>query len=242
MKAIFITGTDTGVGKTIISAGLCAFLSLKTGFNVGVMKPFESGLQKMEGDTLSRDAAFLKEASGASDSLDEINPYTFEAPLAPEAAAKFENIIIDIEKINETFKRLIERHDVLVVEGAGGVLVPISKGFFFCDLMKNWDTPVIIVSRLGLGTINHTLLTSNFLQLLGITVLGVILNDTDGRNDIAAETNPEMLKQYLKVPLLGVFPHLEEYDGKAIKREFLADTFADHIDTKIITRAINKMA
>ncbi len=222
----------------MISAGLCAFLSLKKELNVGVMKPFESGFNRIGGDTPSCDASYLKEVSGADDSLDEINPYTFEAPLAPEVAARLENISVDIEKVNNTFKLLLERHDVLVVEGAGGVLVPISKGFFFCDLMKSWDTSVIIVSRLGLGTINHTLLTSNFLQLLGINVLGVILNDTDGKNDIAAETNPEMLKQYLKVPLLGVFPHLDEYDVKAVKREFLADTFSNCIDTKTIMRAI----
>ena len=242
MKAIFITGTDTGVGKTVISASLCAFLSLKIGLNVGVMKPFESGLPKKDRDELPSDARFLKEVSGTNDSLDEINPYVFESSLAPEAAANLENIIIDIERVSETFKRLREHHDILIVEGAGGVLVPISKGFFFCDLMKNWDTPVIIVSRLGLGTINHTLLTSNFLQLLGITVLGVILNDIDGGNDIAAKTNPEMLKQYLKVPLLGIFPHLEGYSEKKIKREFLAETIADHIDTKIIMRTLNKMA
>lgn len=222
----------------MVSGGLCAFLSLKKELNVGVMKPFESGLKKPVGETLSCDASYLKEASGTDDSLDEINPYMFEAPLAPEAAARLEHISIDIEKVNETFKQLLERHDILVIEGAGGVLVPIMKGFFFCDLMKNWDTSVVIVSRIGLGTINHTLLTSNFLQLLGINVLGVILNDTDGKSDIAAETNPEMLKQYLKVPLLGVFPHLDEYNVKAAKREFLADTFANCIDTKVIMRAI----
>ena len=152
-------------------------------------------------------------------SLSEISPYTFEAPLAPEAAAKLENIIIDIDMVNRTFQRLLERHDVLVVEGAGGVLVPISKGFFFCDLMKAWDIPVIIVSRLGLGTINHTLLTNVFLQSMGISVLGVILNDTEGVKDIAAKTNPEMLQQYLNVPILGIFPHLEEHtEGDNEKR------------------------
>ena len=130
------------------------------------------------------------------------------------------------------FRRLRERHDVLVIEGAGGVLVPISEGFFFCDLMKAWDIPVIIVSRLGLGTINHTLLTNVFLQSMGISVLGVILNDTEGVNDIATKTNPEMLQQYLNIPILGIFPHLEEHTRETMKREVLADTFADHIDTE----------
>jgi dethiobiotin synthetase len=238
VKAIFITGTDTGVGKTTISASLAAFLSLKKELNVGVMKPFESGLSKTGEGGLTCDARFLKEASGTSDVLDKISPYTFGAPLAPEAAAKLENVVIDIDVVNRTFQRLCEGHDTLVVEGAGGVLVPISTGFFFCDLIKAWDIPVIIVSRLGLGTINHTLLTNVFLQSMGITVLGVILNDTEGVNDAAAKTNPEILQQYLNVPILGIFPHLEGRTRETMKREFLADTFADHIDTETIMRAI----
>ncbi len=238
MKAIFITGTDTGVGKTAISASLAAFLSLRKEINVGVMKPFESGLSRTDRDTSTCDARFLKEASGTSDTLDEISPYTFEAPLAPEAAAKLENVVIDIDMVNGTFQGLLKRHDVLVVEGAGGVLVPIDTGFFYCDLIKAWDIPVIIVSRLGLGTINHTLLTNVFLQSMGISVLGVILNDTEGVNDIAAKTNPEMLRQYLNVPILGIFPYLQERTRKTMKREFLADVFADHIDTEAIMRAL----
>jgi dethiobiotin synthetase len=238
VKAIFVTGTDTGVGKTVISASLAAFLSSRKELNVGVMKPFECGLSKSDGDGPASDARYLKKASGAIDTLEEINPYTFKAPLAPEAAAKLENVVIDIDAVNRTFQSLLERHDVLVVEGAGGVLVPISTGFFFCDLIKAWDIPVIVVSRLGLGTINHTLLTNIFLQSMGISVLGVILNDTEGADDMAAETNPEMLRQYLNVPILGIFPHLEERTGGAMERGLLADIFADHIDTEAIMNAV----
>lgn len=238
MKAIFITGTDTGVGKTAISASLAAFFSLKKELNVGVMKPFESGLARTGRDESASDARLLKEASGTSDTLEEINPYTFETPLAPEAAAKQENVVIDIDKVSKTFQKLRERHNVLVIEGAGGVLVPIGEGFFFCDLMKTWEIPVIIVSRLGLGTINHTLLTNVFLQSMGISVLGVILNDIDGVGDIAAKTNPQMLQQYLNVPILGIFPHLEAHRRETMKREVLADIFADHIDTEVIMDAI----
>ena len=115
MKAIFITGTDTGVGKTAISAGLAAFLSLRKELNVGVMKPFESGLSRSDGDGPACDARSLKKASGTSDTLDEINPYAFKAPLAPEAAAKLENVVIDIDMVNRIFQSLLERHDVLVV-------------------------------------------------------------------------------------------------------------------------------
>ena len=238
MKSIFVTGTDTGVGKTAVAAGLAAFLSLRKALNVGVMKPFESGLSKTGTDVSARDALLLKKASGTGDSLDEINPYAFEAPLAPEAAALLENAVIDMDVVHGVFQKLLKRHDVLVIEGAGGILVPITKGFFFSDLMKAWKAPVIIVSRLGLGTINHTLLTNRFLQSQGIAVLGVILNDTEKTRDIASETNPEMLRQYLNVPVLGVLPYLEEAVAETMERESLAALFARYIDTEAIMRAI----
>ncbi len=238
MKAIFITGTDTGVGKTIISASICAFLSLKRELDVGVMKPFESGLPAIGRDRLPRDAAFLRMASGAKDALDEINPYVFEAALSPEAASNLEHVDIDIHKVGRIFTLLCERHDILVVEGAGGVLVPIREGFHFADLIKSWDTPVIVVSRLGLGTINHTLLTNAFLQSMGIPVLGVILNNSNGEDDIAAKTNPDMLRRYLNVPIFGIFPHIDLPPVETAIRELLADTFARHINTEAVMRAI----
>ena len=235
---IFVTGTDTGIGKTVISASLAAFLSLGKHLDVGVMKPFESGLQGTGNTEGLRDARFLKEASGTSDVLEKISPYTFEAPLAPEIAARLENTIIDIDMVKKVFEDLAKHHDVLIVEGAGGVLVPIKKRFFFADLIKAWDIPAIVVSRLSLGAINHTLLTNAFLQSMGISVCGVILNDTDRTKDQATETNPDALREYLNVPLLGVFPYLKETSGRAINRAFLAETFAHHINTEAIMRVI----
>lgn len=238
MKVIFITGTDTGVGKTAVSAALCAFLSLRKGLDVGVMKPFESGLPEVRGLKLPCDAQFLKEASGSNDDLKEISPYTFKAPLAPEPAARKENIIIEMDVVHATYEKLLESHDVLVVEGAGGVFVPIKKGFFFADLIKAWNIPVIIVSRLGLGTINHTLLTHAFLQSRGIKILGVILNDTEGVKGPAAETNPGILGEYLNVPVFGTFPHKKELLNGTMSRESLAETFAASIETELIMKAL----
>jgi len=202
------------------------------------MKPFESGLPAAERDKLPRDAAFLKMASGAKDVLDEINPYIFEAALSPEAASNLEHIDIDLGRVGRIFSLLRERHDILVIEGAGGVLVPIRKGFHFADLIKSWDIPVIVVSRLGLGTINHTLLTNAFLQSMGIPVLGVILNNINGEDDIAAKTNPDILRHYLNVPIFGIFPQINIPPAQAVIRELLADTFARHIDTEAVIRAL----
>ncbi|HNQ64249.1 MAG TPA: dethiobiotin synthase [Syntrophorhabdaceae bacterium] len=232
MSTIFITGTDTGVGKTTVTSCLSAFLSLKKHLNVGVMKPFESGLSKRDKDLLPWDAICLREASGSNDDLDDISPYTFESPLAPEVAASLEHIQIDMDIVDRIYNKIKNRHDVVIIEGAGGVLVPIKKDYFYADLIKNWEAPAIIVSRLGLGTINHTLLTNNFLQSKGIKVLGVILNNNDGTGDLAAQTNPEILKRYLDVPLLGIFPYVEGLLKEGMDRELLATIFEGNIDTE----------
>jgi len=231
MKALFVTGTDTGVGKTTVSACLSAFLSLKKKMNVGIMKPFESGLSKSTKDMLPWDAICLKEASGSNDDLDDISPYTFESPLAPEVAASLEHVQIDMDVVNRLFKKILKQHDVVIIEGAGGVLVPIKQNFFYIDLIKSWKVPTLIVSRLGLGTINHTLLTNNYLRSQGVKVVGVILNNNDGTGNLAAQTNPDVLRKYLDVPILGIFPHIKGLLKEGMNRKLLADTFARNIDT-----------
>ena len=139
MKAFFITGTDTGVGKTVVTSAVAAYCSLKRHLDVGVMKPFESGLPVRAGDHPSGDALFLKEASGSRDALSVIRPYAFEAPLAPEAASEREHVEIDIAVVDAMYRRLAQSHDVLLVEGAGGILVPIRRDFFFVDLAKELE-------------------------------------------------------------------------------------------------------
>jgi dethiobiotin synthetase len=231
-RAIFVTGTDTGVGKTVVSSALSAFFSLRKKMSVGVMKPFEAGLSKRDKDLLPWDAICLREASGSNDDLNVISPYTFEAPVAPEVAAMLENVNIDIRVIDRIFRNLVKTHDVLIIEGAGGVLVPIRNNFFFADLIQKWNVPTLIVSRLGLGTINHTLLTNHLLKERGIKVLGVILNNTDGLGDLPARTNPDILRKYLDVPVLGIFPHVKDLLKGRVDRERMADILAQNINTE----------
>ena len=232
MKAIFVTGTDTGIGKTVVTCGLAAFCSLRKGLDVGVMKPLEAGLTLHGKDLLPWDAILLKEASGSHDDLSLINPYCFESPLAPETAGQLEHVHIDLEMLDRIYNQLKASHDILFMEGAGGVLVPILKNFFYTDLMKRWGVRALVVARLGLGTINHTLLTCRYLQREGIPIAGVILNDNEGKKDLAARTNPEMLGRYLDAPLLGVFPHLEPVPKGLPDRILLADLVEKHIDTR----------
>jgi len=232
MKVIFVTGTDTGIGKTVISSAVSAFFSLRKQINVGVMKPFECGLSKTDKDLLPWDAICLREASGSNDDLNIISPYTLEAPVAPEVAAMLEHVDLDINLVDKIFQSLKKSHDLLVIEGAGGVLVPIRDNFFFIDLIQKWNVPTLVVSRLGLGTINHTLLTVHLLKKRGIKVLGVILNDTIGLDDVPTQTNPAILRKYLlDVPILGIFPHVKDLIKGNVDREHMADILAKNIDT-----------
>src|SRR3990167_2155347 len=147
-KGIFITGMDTGVGKTVVTAGLVLSLKHK-GLDVGIMKPIQSGGR---GDT-----EFLIKVSGVNDEIELINPYYLKKPLAPLTASEIEGVKIDITAIKNAFEELSRRHDIVIVEGIGGLLVPLTEDYFVSDLILELDIPVIVVSRVGLGTINHTL-------------------------------------------------------------------------------------
>jgi dethiobiotin synthetase len=234
MRDFFITGTDTGIGKTTVTSGLAAFCSLVKGLDVGVMKPFEPGLSLRGKDRLPWDAISLKEASGSEDDLALINPYAFDAAMAPGAAAEREHVQIDLEHLDMIYKTLSSKHEILFVEGAGGVLAPITRNFFFSDLMKRWNSTAVVIARLGIGTINHTLLTCRFLKDEGIPIAGVILNDVGGKADMATKTNPEVLSRYLDVPILGVFPHMQASDLS--NREQLARVTGENLNMSLVAR------
>ena len=232
MKDFFVTGTDTGIGKTTVTSGLAAFCAIIKGMDVGVMKPFEPGLSLYGKDRLPWDAISLKEASGSEDDLALINPYAFDANMAPGAAAELEHVQIDLEHLDKIYKALSSKHEILFIEGAGGVLAPITRNFFFSDLMKRWKSTAIVVARLGIGTINHTLLTCRFLKSEGIPVAGVIFNDVGGKADVATKTNPEVLSRYLDVPILGVFPHLP--GSGTSDRELLARAAEESLNMSLV--------
>ncbi|HEY3275743.1 MAG TPA: dethiobiotin synthase [Syntrophorhabdaceae bacterium] len=234
MRALFVTGTDTGVGKTLASVSLAAYFSRIKGLSVGVMKPFETGLPLDRTEFFPCDAKSLKDASGSRDSLASINPCTFQKPLAPEAAALEEGKGIDLDATERICRDIVKNHDITIVEGAGGILVPIKENFFFQDLMKKWSLPVVVVARLGLGTINHTLLTCRSLESEGIRTIGVILNDSEGSSDVATRTNPGMLRKYLPVPLLGIMPYLEGFGDGGADLDRLGRMAATNLDVEAI--------
>jgi dethiobiotin synthetase len=215
-KGLFITGTDTGVGKTLVGVGLVNLFK-ERGMHVGVMKPMESGCRREEGRLIPEDAILLKNAAESQDDLDIINPYALEAPLAPALAADMEGVEIRLEVIQRAFEILTSRHDIVIVEGAGGFLVPLFGDYFMADLAKQWDLPLLVVTGDKLGIINHTLLTLAHARERKIPVLGIVMNRTADQHGLPEALNPDALKRWAKAPFLGSIPFLPGPDKEAVK-------------------------
>jgi dethiobiotin synthetase len=208
-KGIFVTGTDTGVGKTVVTACLVSILA-KRGFDVGVMKPVETGCHKRSHRLVPRDAAFLKAVSGSGDPLSLINPYRFSKPLAPLIAAEIDHKNIEVKRIHSAYQKLREKHDILFVEGAGGLLVPLVGKLTNLDLILELNLPVLLVVGSKLGAVNHALLTLNWAKENGVKILGVFINQLHpgSRKSLVQKTNPGLIRSFTKVPILGNVPHI----------------------------------
>lgn len=207
-KGIFITGTDTGIGKTFVAVRLIKALKDR-GLSVCPMKPAESGCRIRQGELVPADAFKLIKASGVTEPLDMINPYRLKHPLAPAVAAEIEGVRIQKRKILSAYNHLSKKYDITIIEGAGGIMVPVYKKYLFLDLAEDLNLPVVIVARPGLGTINHTLLTIEAIRQRGLSVPGVILSYAEKcRKGMSEKTNPEVMEKLGGVPVLGVVPHL----------------------------------
>lgn len=201
--ALFVAGTDTGVGKSAVATALCRALAAR-GLRVGVFKPAETGCAD---PARPADALALIEASGCRAPLATVCPYRFREPLAPAVAARREGRAVDAAVLDARLAEIRAGHDLVVCEGAGGLLVPLAEGILSADWIGSADLPVLLVARLGLGTINHTLLSARYLRERGIPLLGTVLSATDAGAGPAEETNPEVLAGHPEVGLLGVLPH-----------------------------------
>jgi dethiobiotin synthetase len=208
-KGLFITGTDTGVGKTFVAGALATLLRNRE-IDVGVMKPAETGCIRRDGRLYPQDALYLKERAGSADPLDEICPYPLEMPAAPSVAADAAGIVIDLEWIADRFQHLSARHRLTLVEGAGGLLVPLTGAADYTHLIRRLQIPVLLVARASLGTINHTLLTCHWAAHLNLSILGVVLNSPAGPPTPSEEANLQALVKRLAIPLLGHIPHLPD--------------------------------
>jgi len=272
-RGFFITGTDTGVGKTVITAALIKAIGL-LGLKACGMKPIETGCQRVQSsefgvtdkfinnddiskllichagldpassfsldsrfrgndnecgfidkpfdkrtELLPADGMFLKEMAGMDDSIDLVTPIRFESPLAPLTASEIEGTSVDFEKIQKSYTALLKNYDVIILEGIGGLLVPIKRDYFVLDLARDFGLPIIVVSRPGLGTLNHTLLTVNYAIKEGLDVAGIIINySKPPEGTLAEETNPEIIKQISPVPIIGIFPYLKDFKSSTIEK------------------------
>ena len=256
VPGIFVTGTDTGVGKTVIAGGLAASLA-SIGVDVGVMKPVATGgeepaaapmvvdgegadgvipdsvmsLGEVNRRLVSEDAVFLKHAAQVHDSLELINPICLREPLAPSVASQLEGLPVDLDRVDDAFNQLRQNHEFMVVEGVGGLAAPIRGDILVAHLAARFQLPLIVVARPTLGTINHTLLTVAFAKSFNLEIHGIVLNGL--RQDViglAENTNPAEISRLTHLPILGVVP----FDGRLGQRTpphaFLAQFMAENID------------
>ena len=220
-QSIFVTGTGTEIGKTVIAGGIAACLK-DSGIDVGVMKPISSG------DTA--DAEFLKHTAQVDDDLSTINPIYLRHPLAPSVAARIEDREIDLSDIETAFATLQQKYDVVIVEGVGGIAVPIQDDFLVVHLINRLRLPILIVAQVGLGTLNHTLLTVAFARQFNLQIVGIVLNGlTPETAGIAEATNPVEIEKLTGIPVIGVVPYEEQLDTAYPDVTFLTEFMNRHI-------------
>lgn len=206
----FITGTDTGIGKSWVSAGLMQALR-ERGLNVAGMKPVASGCDRTPDGLRNEDALMLQAQCSAAQHYERINPYAFEPPIAPHIAAAEAGVAIDFERIAERFEQLAAGADRVVVEGVGGWLVPLNDGRNVADLAGRLGLPVVLVVGVRLGCINHALLTFEAIRSRGVPLAGWVANRVEPVTDRLDE-NIGTLRGLIDAPFLGIVPHLAEPD------------------------------
>lgn len=227
----FVTGTDTGVGKTLISCALLHAYAAQ-GKRVAGMKPVAAGC---DADSLNEDVKQLRAASNILASLGQINPYSFLQPVAPHIAARNAGVRIDLARILTSYRELASQSDVVIVEGAGGFCVPLNDTQDSADLALQLGLPVILVVGMRLGCINHALLTLRAISACGLKCAGWVVNVLDSGMP-ALQENIEALEQRIGAPLLGVIPCQEHPDARAVAVLLnieLLDKGSDEISTDI---------
>ena len=218
LKSYFVTGTDTGIGKTFFTAGL-AHAMKASGIDVGVMKPFATGIPQKTGYK-SEDVQILADASGTKDDEGLINPYFFPIPASPYMAANKMNAVIDVRVVLDGFEKLQSLHDVVLVEGIGGIMTPILKDYCVADMIKDMDLEALVVTGSRIGTVNHTLLTCDACKKYGIKARGIIINNFDSAgydiSDLAAD-----LTNLSGLDVLCSIPNLDRCDANEISKLLL---------------------
>ncbi|MEW5947170.1 MAG: dethiobiotin synthase [bacterium] len=202
---VFVTGTDTGVGKTLVASAIARFL-LGRGVNVGVMKPVLTGVPP---EDPTSDISVMIRLSGCATPAGLAVAFSHDQPVSPYSASLVSDFRFNAAAVAAALERLQEAHEAVVVEGLGGVMAPLARGVFVRDLIKMTGFPAVVVARAGLGTLNHTLLTVEALNKVSAPVAGVILNSATGAADASTATNLEVLRSLLNgTPVHGIVPFI----------------------------------
>lgn len=206
MKGIFITGTDTGVGKTTVAAGLASAMCRK-GIDIGVMKPFASAEKIFSYKYKSEDSALLARAAKIKDPDEEINPFFYSIPTAPFVAAKItKEKAVNLSAAESIYYRLASKHDFMIVEGIGGIMVPLTKKESVADFVRLLNLSTIIVASSRIGTINHVLLTVKACRDYGLNILGIIINNMPREPSIVEKKIVQIIQEVSGVAVLCVIP------------------------------------
>ena len=216
LKSLFITGTDTDVGKTYITAGLGVVLR-KMGIDVGVMKPFAAGTAQKKGYK-SEDIEIISRAAMACDPEKLVNPQFFRIPASPYAAWKKLKTKPKVGTILSSFKKLSKLHDMMLVEGMGGIMTPILKNYFITNLIKDMKIPTVIVTRSRVGTVNHTIMTCKMCEKYKIPIKGIIINNFD--NGYPIKDLKRDLQNLTGVRVLGSIPFIKNMSDASLYRIF----------------------
>lgn len=214
MKSYFITGTDTDAGKTYVTAGLAAAIR-KMGIDIGIMKPFAAGTPQKVG-LKSKDTEILARAAQINDAEQLINPQFFPIPASPYTASESLGVEVDVDLVLQNFKKLLKIHEMMLVEGMGGVFTPILKDYFVTNLIKDMGLDVIVVTRSRIGTVNHTLMTCKMCTIYGLRVRGIIINNFDDNGYSINELKRD-LEKLTGISVLGVIPNIKKFDLETLR-------------------------
>lgn len=224
MRGLFITATDTGAGKTFVTAMIARMLRSQ-GAAVRACKPVATGAEWIDGRWLSEDTRILAEASG-EEAYDEITPWVFPMPAAPPVAARAAGSRLRLSELTAAVRRRWAPGTFLLIEGIGGLLCPLTEDETVADMAAELGLPLVIVARRSLGTLNHTLLTLEAAQARRLQTAGVVVCETAPVSGPAEESNVEELRSRIRVPLLAVVPHRrdgEPWQAPAVDWGRLAD-------------------
>ena len=222
MKSLFVTGTDTDVGKTCVSASIVKNLR-DMDIDVGVMKPFASG-HKKNSNSLPQDVEILMKYSGSQDPIDLVNPYFFEIPTSPYDAAKILVQKINLQKVIDAYNKLLSSHDLVIVEGIGGLMTPITQNYFVSNLISELDIDTIIVMGSKLGTVNHTLLTYEHCKQMRLKLKGFVINQTESNGYDLANLKQQIMELTSQIVYCAI-PYHRNFDF-----DLYVDNFTNFVD------------